>query len=270
MRSFKIVLLLWLLPCAGFAGTPTVDTNQTGSCTSCSSTAAAALTTSNTNEIIYVGVFSEKAGSSFVLASGVTDTAGLTYTHRYTGQGVIVDNNDGAGRCAVSIDTYTAPATSIVTGDVITGHLAASSDTVGIIAIAVAGVFSTASPFDTNVSVPAQNFAVGPASTQANVTGISTNQAHDLLSSWVATANNNTLGAGDVSWTSIAIRQLPSGSACVGWFAQIYKGFSATLSGSTQTPASPTQGWVIQLDAVSGDAAPSGCPNTLASMGVGC
>lgn len=135
------------------------------------------LTTTKTNDIIVVCAV---AGSSTV--SGVSDTSGLTWTHRGT--------NTTSGQ---RLETWWALATGTLSGDTITITYGASN-TYEVIVFAVNGAH-TAGPWDTNAGLPATSGFAGAPS-------ISTSNANDFIFGYITGASGLSPGAG---WTTLKL-----------------------------------------------------------------
>ncbi len=131
--------------------------NSCGYVTACSVT----LTTSQPSDVIIVGCDCLPAGASF----SVSDTAGLTFHPRTAQLGI------GGSQF---IQTWYAVAPAAVTADSISVQTPSTGETwYGVIAFAVSGA-NTASPFDSNPSVPrAQANIDCPGGDPCN-TGVST------------------------------------------------------------------------------------------------
>lgn len=163
-------------------GTPVTNNNVS------TTTVTATLTTTKTNDMICI-IFPLASG---ITLSSISSTSGLTFTKR-TETGLLT----GGGNWQF----YTAPSALALTSEVITVTYGSSTST-RIVAFAVAGVGNTASPFDTNVSVPAAKVDNLNHTTISEV--ISTDYTNDLTFAFMNTINDHSAGFTPPSgWTNM-------------------------------------------------------------------
>lgn len=162
---------------------PTVDGNAHGSATA-TTTVAATLTTAQTNDIICALVHVEKDATALFI-SGVSG-GGLTWRRRSMTSAVNVSTSVGAQ----ALELWWAVAASALTAQTITATCSATFDDATIVVFGVHGC-NTANPWDANDSLPAQLWD----QTAPSFTGISTNNANDLLLYCVGAVGGNSLTA---------------------------------------------------------------------------
>lgn len=163
-----------------------LDTTATGG-TGAAGNYTATLSTSGPNRIVIVCAYSTGA------VSGVSDTAGLTWTKR----GAV---NVGAK----NLVCYYAVATAQLSSDVITVAIP-SGDYGNAIAFSISGA-NTGSPLDPNASLPASE------SNGASMV-VSTTDANDFIFGFYASIGGNTLPTPGAGWTEAASNQNYPGGA---------------------------------------------------------
>jgi hypothetical protein len=125
------------------------------------------LTTVNTNDVIIIESVNTAATNSGI--SGISDTAGLTWTKR---KGCVI-----AG--VISNELWYAVSSGALTSDSITVTYN-GAPSARVVAFGVNGA-NTATPFDTNVALPGCNTTTSGTS---NTTTISTDNANDMIISF--------------------------------------------------------------------------------------
>jgi hypothetical protein len=168
---------------------PVLDGTAATGQASTTNTLTATLTTANANDIIVVMVGVE-LGTGAPTVSSVSG-GGLTWTRR----------SQAIGNSSVTLEVWYAVAASPLTSVTITATTSANFDNGGIIAFGITGC-NTASPWDSNASLPAKHSyssAVTPSAT------ISTTFANDFLMF---------AGAFDRPWTGYT--PAPSGFSVIG------------------------------------------------------
>jgi hypothetical protein len=182
--------------------------------------------------------------------------SGLTFTKR--------TSNGGSGSTAPlnQMELWWAVAPSALTAEVITVSWASTYDDAAILAFGVNGCY-TASPWDSNASLPSKKLHAPSAAWTPSFTGISTTNANDFA----------IFACGNASaWTSLGT--VPTGYTALGYvsnsggtnFAQLgaaYEGLSSTLNNATITWGS-TQG-NAQSGAALFDVLTSGAPPIVVS-----
>lgn len=207
-KLLAFVLLFISLSGQAFAA---LAIDGSGSNTGVASPITQAITTSNTNDIIIVWVFNDAATGG---SSGITDTAGLSWTKRQT-------QNYGSGGL-FSMDEWYAISSGTLSGDTVS--VAFSGAVNGrIVVFGISGA-NTASPFDADASIPAKNSTA--ASTTVSVT--------------ISTANTNDILIASSRWTTGAsLTSRPSGfsqTVASGGVADASHNIvTATQSGVTET-----------------------------------
>jgi hypothetical protein len=172
----------------GGVGTLSLDGNNaayTAGPATCGCTVT--LTTTHTNDWVYVSVYTQSTAVSTPHVTGVTDAAGLSWAR------VGVANNNGSGTFN-DVEIWAAKSTGILTSDTIT---VASSTTVSntlLIPFGVNGANLT-SPLDPNVSIPSYaNTNTGTGTTLTNT--ISTTKAATML---ITTLGSSTASLGTLT-----------------------------------------------------------------------
>ena len=205
------------------AGVLAIDGNRFVNKPTATTSASLSLTTANANDVIIVDVVQN--GTS---VSSVSDAAGLVWHARAI-----------AGTAPFTIYEYYAIAPNALSSDAITVNFAGTASYADVNAFGVSGA-NTASPFDSNVSVPA---------TPANSTGsITTSNANDLIIAGYRFGGNATPVAG-AGWTAI--------NASGGYYLSEYQIVSATQAGLVATASTADQSGGI-VDAIA--QAPASAP----------
>jgi hypothetical protein len=147
------------------------------------------LSTTKTNDVIVLHVFNEKAASGApATVSSITDSPyDLTWNLRSaTTSPSMLANFDKTG---TDSEVWWAVATSTLTNDVITVHWGGAFDCDAQVAFGVNGA-NTASPWDTNASLPPYAISVaGGSATTPTVSGVSTTNATTMLLGFMETPN---------------------------------------------------------------------------------
>lgn len=191
-------------------------------------TATVALTTSLTNDIIVVMAFSQKNATPHRTVSGITDTAGLTWTKRSA-----IAQDSAVGQfitCFIDAEVWWAYSSGALTGDTITVTYSGATDAGVLIAFGVNSsgtAFSASSPWDTNGSLPATNFTAGVVTPSATV---STTAANTLL--FAVSAGNQIYGGTAASGYTEIDFNTDFGGSGAGESAQ-YQVFASAQSGIT-------------------------------------
>jgi hypothetical protein len=153
-----------------------VNASTTGSASSGTSFACTGITTTLPNCVLVL--FTCFNGSGTISVSSVTDTAGLTWTKR-----------TATSVGAQPIEEWYAIAASLLSSNVITVNLSAANGYANAIVVAISGA-NTASPYDTNVSLPA-------LSASATSVSVSTTAANTIILGGLRSNNaTQTAGAG--------------------------------------------------------------------------
>lgn len=208
-----------------------------------STTGNVTLTTTLAGMLLLIVTIENTASAISVLT--VTSTSGLTWTRRTT--------QTSAANHVVT-EEWTAPSAGAKTSEVIAVTLSAAPDSVVLVAAGVSGVFSTATPFDTNVSLPA--FAQAVSAMPA--VSYSTTQLDDLLIGTLGT--NNSVGAGTpVGWTLVdgGVNSNAGGSRFCACFLHI-KSVSAAQTTQTYQPTTNGLNNISIVDAFTSDNAGGG------------
>lgn len=162
-----------------------LDTTATGG-TGAAGNYTATLSTSGPNRFLAACTFSTG------VVTGISDTAGLTWTKRAV-----------AGAGSLNIAYYYAIASSTLSSDVITVAIP-SADYGNVIVFSISGAATV--PFDSNASVPATE-------TNSNPLVISTTSSNDLIFGFYVSTGGNTPATPGSGWTSAATAtHYPGGS----------------------------------------------------------
>lgn len=153
------------------------------------SSATVTLTTTQTNDVILVGVATENNTGALRTVSSISSTSGLAFTQRSHA-------NTPAG--AVGIETWQAVSSGALTSEVITVTMSGNIDCGLLFAAGIAGTGAPATPNDPNVSLPSSGTSV---SAPVSAT-YSTDAADDLLVAFFCTANSVGLTAPS-GWTKV-------------------------------------------------------------------
>lgn len=208
--------------------------NSTGSGTAVTS---GPLTTANANDIIIAVVF--------------LSTGGLLTTESVSATGLSFSQRSATVTLSLDLEVWYAVASSPFSGTVTCNYSAAVPDAI-ILVFGVSGA-NTASPWDTNVSIPAVN---NGASGIPTVTGVSTSNANDMLLGFVGQFNGvQTAGGGYSIAMSLVTPIIDSAYA-------EYQLVSSTQSGvSVAFGTSAAHSWIMIADAiVAGPSAASSVP----------
>lgn len=146
------------------------------------------VSTANAVDMVSLFVIIENVAAA-ISVSSVSSTSGLTWTRRTT-------QTNPTNH--VVVEEWSAPTSSVLSNEVITVNVSAAPDSVVLVAFGVHGVFSTATPFDSNVSLP----AVGIANAAVATATYSTTQADDLLLACYATNSSAGITA-PTGWTLV-------------------------------------------------------------------
>lgn len=230
------LLSLW---CGAALACSAPTTDGFGTAVTDPSPLSANITTTQTNDIIYVMI---KVTNTGVTSTTVTDagSAGLTFTHH--GSLYPVTDNSPA-----IVDVWYAVSTGILTNETITATAGPSpTDSFRLNILAIHGA-NTTTPFDTNVSLPA---AIATTSGTPNVTTFSltasTTNACDLLITSLGNTNN-------VGFTSVVE---PTGFTQIGGGISIYMDMAVKALTSTTSSVTYTYSWsnsthaIMTLDAI--------------------
>ncbi len=204
--------------------------------------ATVTLTTTLTDDVVCVATYIAKFPSGPRPAISSVTGASLTWTARGTPIGA-----DWGTVWFTNKELWCAPAPSALVAQVITVNFSTATE-VNLIAFGVNGVFSTAAPFDSNVSVPASNTG---ASGTITVSGVSTTQSNDFILFHCGDQSASNCSA-PASYTSIGTNTNDDTTAVASYLA-----VSAPLSSSSITTASRSN-WTAVVDALTADSAVSG------------
>lgn len=203
----------------------------------------AGLTTANANDIIVV--VSAVEGTTTPNVSSVTG-GGLTFTLRSR------NNFNPSGGGYVSVEVWSALATTALSAVVFTVNYTATYDDAAVMAFGVSGC-NTAVPWDSNVSLPNMTHTAG---TPLSFT-ISTSNPDDLLLMSLGASNNVASYPEPSGWTKVG-EVLNAGGALFAWAHVSSQTLSAVVSGATYSSSgtSVTTGGI--LDALTADVAAGG------------
>ncbi len=198
-RLLFTAALLW--PLTGYAAAPTVSNN--GTCTSALgvSTLACSVTTTGTNKIVVLTVATQNTSATARTVSSVTDngSAGLTFVlapnARKNASTVCLAGS--INPCALNVEQWWALAASALTTESLTVNLSGSATVVIGGWKGVAGVFNTAAPFDTDVSLAALN---NGGSATVPTTGTFSTLATDTL-----LVDDTVVGRNQTGWVPCSI-----------------------------------------------------------------
>lgn len=165
--------------------TITLDGHALSNDTNGVSTKTVTLTTTQTNDIVYLVIHQSDLTNNRSISS-VADVAGLTWNLRFSSH---TQASSGATSWN-NIDIYEAVAASALSSDVITVNISGTSDHLVLNAFAFNGLY-TAAPNDTNAGLP----FIGINGTNVNALptisgGVSTSKTSDVLIA-VYAANEN-------------------------------------------------------------------------------
>jgi hypothetical protein len=212
MKKLILTLLLQFIMAGSALAALAIDGVATGN--SSTSTATVTLTTTSTNDVIVVQTVNNSASS--VTVTGVTDTAGLTWTKR---AGV---DWDTSGRFRAE-EWYAIAPTALSNDTITVSYSSAASHSIRNFAFGVSGA-NTTTPFDTNGSLPATAQFV---------------DATKNISATISTTNPNSILIGLVgTFGGIGTVTYPSG------FSLIVAG--GTLSNSSKSIVSSQQSGVAE------------------------
>ena len=206
-----------------------VDGSNDNECDTASS-CAVSITTTHTNDLVYMSV-SDSAGGLSV--SSVSDTAGLSWNLRQS----IISGGNG-----YDIWTYYAVSANVLNSDSVTVNLSGGSGNMRMAVIGAAGV-NLSAPFDPNLSTAPTN----TGTTATPTVTFTTTNANDLI---IGTTKDSTstLTAGAAGYTALL--------CCTSvYFGFEYKVVSATGSNTPSFTASGGTAWGEIGDAL--EAAPS-------------
>ncbi len=224
---FLFLFLFLLLSREASAALSLDGSNTTGA-------AATVLTTSLSNDIIIVF----GACISTATATGVSDTAGLTWVKRQA-----IEYNAGAA----ALDEWYAISPGALTSDTITMTWASCSSSTRVYAFGINGANLT-TPFDPNVSLPAQTSGILASSTSVTV---STSNANDML----ITGYRASLNGFATRPTGFTVIQSPNNAGDTS-----YEIVSSTQSSQTFTytnAASTTNAWLFDAIQQAGSSPPA-------------
>jgi hypothetical protein len=210
-----------------------------------SSTKTITLTTANANDLIVVVIATEKSTSTIITVSSVT-AAGLTFTRR----SAVAAADTTIAR--PNLETWTAPAATAQVALAILVTTSANVDDGCIVAFGVSGAFSIASPWDSNVALPATIDRSATTTNAPSVT-VSTSQANDFIFCACACVQSGAVTAPG-GFTPIA-NPVNSGGSFFCNLGVAYKIVSATVTSQAETFSGPNIRWVVMGDAITADAA---------------
>lgn len=188
------------------------------------STTNGSLTTTTASDLVVVCAFNESNSTNVRTVSTVTSTH-LSFTKR---TGITQVN---AGTNGTDLECWTAVAASALTTEAINVTLSGTTDDACVAGYALKGLFNSASPWDTNASLPGTEAV--PASTDGQIT-ISTTEAHDMLIAVWGIASNAAFTTGGNSgadaFSTVASISNTGGALSCAIFAQNFSK-TATVSG---------------------------------------
>lgn len=204
------------------------------------------LTTTTVNDAIFVIVEFNVTGCGTAQTGSVSDTAALTWHFR-------TQSRITTGQC---IAEYWAASPAVLTGDSITWNSGATSSFNSMTVLGVSGS-NTASPFDSNASIPASviaGTAMAPFSTTAATSLV-------LASGRLSATSAPTAGSG---WTGIT-------SGVSGSFQLVeYQAFTSAQTSITPTATTGANGFNGAItDALVPGVTGSGTGNKMGLLGVG-
>lgn len=151
---------------------PTIDGHSSVAGLVGAGTIALSLTTALANDIIVVGCYNENFGSTAIRTLTSVTATGLTFASRSS-------NNTTQRGVGISLDVWWALAANPLAALPITLGFSGSTDDAAVVAFGVNGC-NTASPWDTNASIPAEGNN-GTSANNITLSGISTDVANDLI-----------------------------------------------------------------------------------------
>jgi PKD repeat protein len=210
-----------------FDGSP-----ATGTAASANS-ATAALTTSESDDVIVVWVDFTNTGVSVA----ISDAAGLTWNQRSQLQA----STYGLGH---TLTCFWAKAPNPLSADVITVDVGGSAVNISIVAYGVKGSPNPSSPWDPDASLPV--YAQGPSSNAPSISGIATSEAASMVLAAFATRSTPTM----TPQGSFVSSGAETGPPSVGTQYEIYA--SPTSGISSATHLSTAELWCGIGDALAG------------------
>lgn len=217
-----------------------------------SATSGSISTSQSPDLIILVVMLGKNPGSTLGHVSSISSNTGGSLTWSQRG----VSNQESAINYNTTLEVWTAPAASTLSGFSVIANLVNSPTSAGLILFAVNGLFSTSAPWDVNAGLP--KVAVAGNAAMPTIT-FSTSQADDLLL-YISAAANSSGSSIPSGYTSIASIYSNRGAT----FANVaagYKSVSAKQTNATATGASGGTGiWVTLVDALTADAPPAPNP----------
>jgi len=233
-----------------FDTAPSIDGTATGSITG-GTTGTVTLTTANPNDLILVFVGDENLATSFVTVHSVA-ASGLTFTEKGA-------SYETTATIDADAEVWYATATSPQTSLVITVTLSASADSASIVAMGVSGA-NTASPWDPNAALPANNRDNAGASAPTSTTGgVSTTDEPDLILGFADAFDASThVPPTQTPGSGLTIVNSQSSSGTTGKSQATVEDeqLTSTLSAATVsfgTPVGATNGWLMIVNGIVGN-----------------
>ena len=215
--------------------TPSLDGTATGQWSG-SAIGTVTVTTTQVNDVVVLLIGCEQNAALQTVSS--VASSHLTFTRRggFNGQ-------PGTGNYQ-SFEIWWAPATTVLTSEVVTITLSAATDDAAVVAFAVHGAANIASPWDTGTLpvITTGNPAAAPTFT--------TNQAHDFI---FAASFSSGPTYDTSAWTALA-NVGNGGGANFAYISSFYEIVSSTQTAVSASLTSANGGLKIRLvDAITGD-----------------
>ena len=215
--------------------TPSLDGTATGQWSG-SATGTVTVTTTQVNDVVILLIGCEQNAALQTVSS--VASAHLTFARRggFNGQ-------PGTGNYQ-SFEIWWAPATTVLTSEVVTITLSAATDDAAVVAFAVHGAANIASPWDTGALpvITTGNPAAAPTFT--------TNQAHDFI---FAASFSQSPTYDTSAWTALA-NVGNGGGANFAYISSFYEVVSSTQTAVSASLTASNNGLKIRLvDAITGD-----------------
>lgn len=161
-----------------------IDGHATGTFSG-TNTGTVTLTTTSANDVIVVMISSEKIASAQTVST-VTSSQ-VTFAKRAGLAFVNANNNSNQ-----NLEIWWGKAPAALTAEVITITLSGNIDDASYTAFGVSGAANPASPWDTNVSVPASNKNTSGTASTVTVSGVTTNSSIPMMIGMYGSSTNAT------------------------------------------------------------------------------
>lgn len=238
---------------------PSFDISKTGTLGANGTTVTtAAMTTTKTNALIVVGVFSGVASGTQPDVNSVTG-GGLTFTKRTSDKG-----SNLAG-----LELWTALSPGVLTAQTFTATFSATVPG-AVIGAAAFGNINQSAPFDTNASLPKKQSSTGTSGWTPSFTGISTDMNNDVLLFMGGQGSSGSTFGAPTGFTQTFLS-----SVFAGWgtpnlvlYHRIVSSqqVNATIAASSVSTGGAAARLEAIFDAITGDAASASGPNAFAAI----